>query len=241
MLPLFAQSELKDLIERVEQRTRLDFEAGVRMMQSKDILALGYMANLIRERKHGNKTYFAVLPESNRPQDHEFQKIIAHNQAIASNATYIYGQHEKAEDKVNHLLQFRELQDKNGSFLSFSPLPFLSNEIKVEGNMGLEGTTGFEDLRMLAVSRILLDNIDHIKAFWLFLGPKLAQVSLSFGVDDLDGQVVEDHASALAEKEQVMTKKSLIKMIHKARRQAIERDSLYQMITDYGREGGLSE
>lgn len=238
MLPLFTRSELKDLIEAVEQGMRLDFEAGVRLMKSKDVLALGYMANLIRERKHGNKTYFRVMSNDNELNDNEVFGILAQNQAIESNAAYIYEQQETAEEKVKHLLQFRELQDKFSGFLSFSPVPFLAKEVRVEGNMGLESTTGFEDLRMQAVSRILLDNIDHIKAYWLLLGPKLAQVSLAFGVDDLDGHVVKDKTSASDEKEQVITRKSLIKMIHKARRQAIERDSLYQIITDYGCEGG---
>lgn len=238
MLPLFTRSELKDLIETVEQGMRLDFEAGIRLMNSKDILALGYMANLIRERKHGNKTYFRVVRNDNALKDNDILGIIAQNQAIETNATYIYGQQETAEEKIKRLLQFRELQDKVGGFLSFSPVPFLAKEVKVEGNMGLESTTGFEDLRMHAVSRILLDNIDHIKAYWLLLGPKLAQVSLAFGVDDLDGYVVEDKASVSDEREQVITRKSMLKMIHKARRQAIERDSLYQMITDYGCEGG---
>lgn len=223
MLPLFAQSELKDLIEKVEQGVRLDFEAGVRMMQSKDILALGYMANLIRERKHGDKTYFSAEQDEPGFKIKDFQSILADNQAVASNASYIYGQKENAEAKINQLLRLRELQDKDGSFLSFSPVPYLAKGIKVEGNMGLESTTGFEDLRMLAVSRILLDNIDHIKAYWLLLGPKLAQVSLSFGVDELEGQVVEERAADLDEKEHVMTKNAMLKIIQKARRQAIER------------------
>ena len=104
--------------------------------------------------------------------------------------------------------------------------------------MGVQSTTGFEDLRMLAVSRILLDNFDHIKTFWLTLGPKLAQVSLNFGVDDLDGTVIDERSSETNEAKTAISKRVLIKMIHKAGRQAIERDTLYHVMNDYGWEGG---
>lgn len=92
---------------------------------------------------------------------------------------------------------------------------------------------------MLAVSRIMLDNFDHIKAFWMMLGPKLAQVSLNFGVDDLDGTVVQEriiHAAG-AETGQRMTKQALIHLIEKAGRLAVERDTLYQVRTIYGQGG----
>lgn len=234
MLPLFAQSELKDLIEKVEHSERLSFEAGVRLMKSKDILALGYMANLLRERKNGDYTYFCVNHPGLGNQD------VSPRQDRETTATMLYGQIETVEARINHLLQLRERQDKTGSFLTFIPLFCDPQNTKIEGNMGLESTTGFEDLRMLAVSRILLDNFDHIKASWRMLGPKLAQISMEFGVDDLDGTVTEENIipTTGTETEHVMSKKALIKLIHKAGRQPIERNTLYQVITDYGREGG---
>lgn len=239
MLPLFAQSELRDLIEKVEQGERLDFEAGVRLMKSKDILALGYMANLVRERKNGDQTYFIV----NRNRDDNNVSVdmeITQRLCEPTNASMVYGQSETVEERVNQLLQLRKLQDEQGGFLTFIPMPYYPEGTKLEGNMGVESSTGFEDLRMVAVSRILLDNFDHIKVFWIMLGPKLAQVSLKFGVDDLDGTVVEERIMEAAgvEPEQVMLKKSLIKMIHKAGRHAIERDTLYQVIVDYGCKEG---
>lgn len=252
MLSLFAQSELKDLIEKVENGERLDFKAGVRLMKSKDILALGYMANLLRERKNGDQTYFMVdrcinpmdLRTKEVPGAHwlEIQNV-DYRLGMEANAAMIYGQNETMEEQIDQLLHLREFQDKTGELLTFAPVPFYTHEQKFEGNMGVDSTTGFEDLRMLAVSRILLDNFNHIKAFWMLLGPKLAQVSLKFGVDDLEGTVVEvKNVQAIgAENEQAMSKKAIIKMIHRAGRHAIERDTLYQVVMDYGHEGGQNK
>lgn len=96
--------------------------------------------------------------------------------------------------------------------------------------MGVGTTTGFEDLKMLAISRILLDNFDHIKAFWMMLGHKLAQVSQAFGVDDLDGNVVEEQIIVGTEASQAISKRALIHMIQKAGRDAVERDTLYRVL-----------
>lgn len=263
MLSLFVRSELKDLIDKVEQGKRLGFEDGVRLMTSKDILALGYMANLIREQKNEDRTYFIVNRSSDSAKGDfnssalslaEIQKaahaaagerwLEVHEAAYRlekrTYATMLYGHIETAEERVNHILQLRSLQDKIGGFLTFVPLPVLPIDPLFEGSMGVQSTTGFEDLRMLSVSRILLDNVDHIKAFWIVLGPKLAQVSLNFGVDDLDGLVVEERYNNYegAKNEQSMSLRILLKMINKAGRQAIERDSFYQVLKDYGGKGG---
>lgn len=221
MSSLFDQSELKDLIEKVERGERLDFNAGIRMINSQDILALGYMANLVRERKNGNRTYFKVTGHMNYPNIYsdlgdsddlseihlmgkmniseerylEIQEA-AHRTGMFTNATMFYGSDESTEERIEYLLKLRELQDRTGGFLSFMPHSY-------------ENSTGFEDLKILSVSRILLDNVNHIKAFCNVLGPKLTQVSLNFGVDDLDNHL--------------MTKQALIHLIEKARREAVER------------------
>jgi len=333
MPSLFAQSKLSDLLEKVEKGERLDVEAGVRMMDSQDILALGYMANLVCKRKNGNQTYFIV----NRHLDHtnnlqaftlEIEEIVtaarnvrqeaiteinveselsselpfdyyiamlqrvkrilpqvcirsftalevdyftqttglsvtevlqrlieagldsllgsgsevfsprvraespekkvsiarwleiqesAHRLGMRTSATILYGHSESTEERIDHLLQLRTLQDKTGGFQTFIPYPFYPKTTKFEGTMGVGSTTGFEDLKMLAVSRILLDNFDHIQASWIMLGPKLAQVSLAFGVDDL-------------ETSQAMSKRALIHVIQKAGRDAVERDTLYRVL-----------
>ena len=240
MLSLFNRSELRDLIEKVELGERLGYEAGVRLMKSKDILALGYMANLIRERKNGDRTYFTVNHPVNYMNIYEEAAQGSSGIEERTNAMMIYGQTETLEERVKQLLHLRAIQDRKGEFLTFNPLPFHPKNSQIEGSMGVQSTTGFEDLRMLSVSRILLDNIDHIKTFWLTLGPKLAQVSLNFGVDDLDGTVIEERSKQTTDAmtEQAMSKRMLIKMIHKAGRQAIEKDTLYHVLNDYGWEGG---
>ncbi|CAA7601742.1 7,8-didemethyl-8-hydroxy-5-deazariboflavin synthase [Acididesulfobacillus acetoxydans] len=364
---LFARSELADLIEKVERGVRLDFDEGVRLMKSKDILALGCMANLVRERKNADTTYFIVNRHINHtnvcvnlckfcaygvregdpeaftlsleeiesaarkaaaenvsevhvvgglnpalPFDYyleilrRIKRILpdvclqaftavevdyftqitglsvaqvlrelmqagldslpgggaevfsprvralicekkisgerwleiqaeAHRLGMRTNATMLYGHVENAEERIDHLLQLRKLQDQTHGFLTFIPLPFYPKNTQLEGNMGVGSTTGFEDLRMLAAARIFLDNFDHIKSFWIMLGPKLAQVSLSFGVDDLDGTVVEEriiHAAG-AETGQVMAKETLIRLIQKAGRTPVERDTLYRVRKSY--------
>jgi len=217
LLSLFASSELFDLIEKVEKGERLDYDAGVRMMKSQDILALGYMANIVREQKNGNQTYFIVN------QQFDYTNIHA--------ATMSYGNMESPEERIDHLLRLRTQQDQTREFLSFIPLSYYPKETKLEGTMGVGTTTGLEDLKMLAISRILLDNFEHIKAYWIMLGLKLTQVSLAFGVDDLEGNVVEDRISHTGETEisQVITKRVMIHMIQKAGRDASERDTLYHV------------
>jgi aminodeoxyfutalosine synthase len=315
MSSLYAQSELKDLIKKVENDERLDSEAGVRMMNSQDILALGYMANLVCERKNGNHTYFIMTRQMNYtdavielpnqrdlselhligefnqelPFEHYLEilaklkqslpgveiqaftayeidyftqmtklsiteileqlrhaglnslsgsraevfsgpegtklgvrnvseqryleiQAAAHSLGIRTCATMFYGQGESAKDHIDHLLKLRELQDKTGGFLSFMPLSYFPVGTDQEEMMETGNSTGFEDLKMLAISRILLDNVDHIKAFWVVLGPKLTQVALAFGVDVIDSQV--------------MAKRVLIHLIGKAGREAVERESL---------------
>ncbi len=214
MPSLFALSELFDLIEKVEKGERLNRDAGVRMMNSQDILALGYMANIVRERKNGNQTYFSVNRQINNIN--------------VRDATMLYGDMKSTEERIDHLLQLRARQDQTGEFLSFIPLSVDPKEVGVVGTMGVETTTGIEDLKMLAISRILLDNFDHLKASWIMLGLKLTQVSLAFGVDDLEGEVVEKRISHSAEAEasQVITKRAMIHMIQKAGRDAVECDEL---------------
>jgi len=109
---------------------------------------------------------------------------IAHELGLRSNATMLYGHIETIEERVDHVLRLRELQDETGGFLSFIPLAFNAEHTFLEK---LGEPSGFTDLKVFAVSRLLLDNIPHLKAHWTTIGLKLAQVALSFGVDDLGG------------------------------------------------------
>lgn len=157
----------------------------------------------------------------------------AHGLGMRTNATMLYGHVETVEERVDHLLKLREAQDRTGGFLTFIPLAFHPQNTGLEP-MGLSGTTGYDDLKALAVARLILDNFDHIKAFWIMIGPKLAQVSLSFGVDDLDGTVVEEKIAhdAGAATDQFMSKSEIVRMIKAAGRVPVERDTLYNVIEE---------
>ncbi len=356
--PIIEDRRLQPIYEKVYHNQRLSFEDGVALYRSADILAVGYMANLVRERIHGNVTYFNVNRHINPtdvcvascklcafgkkardpkaytmsldqvyetagrgyseavsefhivgglhpeltldwycemlrglkqrfPQAHlkaftaieigwfakrekitieetlrrmrdaglgslpgggaeifhpEVREIIcdgkldadewievhriAHRMGIKSNCTMLYGHVEKPFHKVDHLMRLRALQDETGGFNAFIPLAY-----HPENNyMGLKyHTTGTDDLRHIATSRLVLDNIPHIKAYWIMISPKLAQVALRFGADDLDGTVVEEtiYHMAGAGTPQQMTRAELERIVRLAGFEPIERDTLY--------------
>lgn len=360
---LFADGELADIKEKVLAGERLSKEDGLRLYRSNNLLAIGYLADIVRKRKNGDKTYFIVnrhinhtnvcenlcklcafgrkadapgaftltldeveakakecnglkvseihivgglnpelkldyyvemlkrvrraapgaviqsftaveidylarthnipvrdvllelqragldsLPGggaeifSQRVRDKICEKKIsgqrwlevhevAHSIGMRTNATMLYGHIETIEERIDHLIQLRELQDRTGGFLTFITFPFHSKNTAME-NWELTNTTGYEDLKTLAISRLMLDNFDHIKAFWIMLGPKLSQISLSFGVDDLDGTVVEEKImhDAGAETAQFMAKNKLINLIKAAGKCPVERDTLYNVL-----------
>jgi len=367
MNELFASSELKDIIAKVEAEERLSFEDGVRLFRSHDLLAVGYMANLVRRRKNGDAAYFisnrhinytnicvnrcklcAFGVDKDSPEaymldlDEVENKIsdlrqsglseihivgglnpdlpfayflemlsrikralpavtlqaftaveidyfaqvtglgvrqvlqalqqaglgslpgggaeifservrgqicakkvsgkrwleimeTAHSLGMRTNATMLYGHVETVEERVAHLLSLRELQDRTGGFLTFAPFAFHPKNTALETQVGMKLTTGFEDLKVLAIARLLLDNFDHIKAFWIQIGLKLAQVSLSFGVDDLDGTVIEEqitHAAG-AETGNALTREQLVNLIRTAGFKPRQRDTLYNIVENF--------
>ena len=140
-----------------------------------------------------------------------------HQAGLKSNATMLYGHVESFEERVDHMRRLRELQDRTGGFQVFIPLAF-QNENTLLNVGGSHGTNGVDDLKTLAVARIYLDNFDNIKAYWVMLGEKIAQVSLSFGVNDLDGTVVEEKIGhdAGASSPQSMSKEDIIALIRKS-------------------------
>ena len=139
----------------------------------------------------------------------------AHRLGIPSNATMLYGHVETVEDRVDHLLRLRELQDETGGFVTFIPLAFQPWEAPA---MKLPETTGFDDLKAIAVARLLLDNVPHVKSYWIMITPRLAQVGLSFGADDIDGTVTEEKIAhdAGAQTPQVMTVQELVRLVREA-------------------------
>lgn len=152
-----------------------------------------------------------------------------HRMGIHSNATMLYGHIETLEERVDHLGRLRELQDETGGFNCFIPLAF-HPEHTVYAH--LPTTTGMDDLKTIAVSRLMLDNFPHIKAYWVTLTPSLAQIALRFGADDLDGTIIEERIihGAGTPTSLGMTRASIEKLIRDAGRTPVERDTLYNPV-----------
>jgi len=353
---------LKPILEKVEAGRRLSYDDGVTLYRTSDILSVGYMANLVRERLHGSVTYFNVNRHINPtdvcvascrlcafgkrvrdpkaytmsleevwhragegwteavtefhivgglhpeltldwycemlrglkdrfPQVHlkaftmvevgylaqrakisvrevlerlrdagmdslpgggaeifcdRVRRIIcdhkitgeqwletartAHLLGLRSNCTMLYGHIENDEDRADHLVKLRELQDETGGFVTFIPLAFHPDNTALQH---ISKTTGFADIKNIAVARLMLDNIPHIKAYWIMMTPRIAQVALRFGADDIDGTVVEEkiYHDAGATTTQSLRRGELLQLIRKAGREPVERDTLYRPVT----------
>jgi aminodeoxyfutalosine synthase len=359
--PVFEDARLLPVLEKVQRQERLGYEDGLLLYRSHDLLAIGYMANLVRERMHGNVTYFNVNRHINPtdvcvascklcafgkkakdpaaytmsledvwaraaqgaaegvtelhivgglhpeltvdwycdmlrglkqrfPQIHlkaftmvevaylarrfripleevlrrlreagldsmpgggaeifsgRVRRIIcdhkidgdewlevarlAHRMGIRSNCTMLYGHIETEEDRVDHLLRLRALQDETGGFVTFIPLAFHPDNTPLHH---LPQTTGFQDLKNIAVARLLLDNIPHIKAYWVMMTPKIAQIAQRFGADDIDGTVIEEriYHDAGATTSQGLRRSELLRLIRAAGREPVERDTEYRRV-----------
>jgi aminodeoxyfutalosine synthase len=357
----FEDRRLEPIREKVEAGTRLSFEDGLTLFRTNDLLALGYLANIVRERLHGDVTWFNVNRHINPtdvcvascrlcafgkqkrdpraytmsldqvwevagkgwseaitefhivgglhpeltldwycrmlrglkeryPQIHlkaftmveigyfarrerktprevlvqlreagmdsmpgggaeifneRVRRIIcdhkltgdewletartAHELGLHSNCTMLYGHIENEEDRVDHLVKLRALQDDTHGFVTFIPLAFHPENTALSH---IPKTTGFDDLKNIAAARLMLDNIPHIKAYWVMMTPKIAQVALRFGADDIDGTVVEekiyhDAGSTVA---QSLRRGELLRLIRLAGRTPMERDTLYRPV-----------
>jgi aminodeoxyfutalosine synthase len=160
----------------------------------------------------------------------------AHELGLRSNATMLYGHIETAEEVIEHLLRLRDLQDETGGFLAFIPLAFHPQHTQLHGEVP-PGTTAFQDLRAIAIARLMLDNFPHVKVFWIMVGLKLAQVALSFGADDIDGTVIEEritHAAG-AETPEALSEQELVRVIEEAGFAPFRRDTLYNPVGAHGR------
>ena len=157
---------------------------------------------------------------------------LAHELGLESNATMLYGHIESSPDRVDHLLQLRHLQDQTHGFQTFIPLAFHPAHTELGKRVPWKETSGFMDLKNVAVARLLLDNFPHIKAYWIMMTPRVAQVALCFGADDLDGTVVEEkiYHDAGAKTPQGMTRQQIIRLIREAGQEPFERDTLYRPV-----------
>jgi len=154
----------------------------------------------------------------------------AHEVGLKSNATMLYGHVENDEDRVDHLLKLRALQDETHGFQTFIPLAFHPENTPLQH---LSTTTGMADLKQIAIGRLVLDNFPHIKSYWQMVTPKMAQITLRFGADDIDGTVVEEkiYHDAGATTPQGLRRQDLIRLITEAGRVPFERDTLYRPVT----------
>lgn len=359
--PIIDDARLKPIADKVRAGERLSFDDGVMLFRSPDLLSIGWMANVVRERLHGDRTYFNVNRHINPtdvcvascklcafgkrkkdptaytwsldeiwhragegwsesitefhivgglhpeltldwycemlrglkqrfPQVHlkaftmveiaylarrdkrtihdtlvklrdsgmdsmpgggaeifseRVRRIIcdhkidggewidvarqAHKLGIKSNCTMLYGHVETEEDRVDHLVRLRSLQDETGGFQTYIPLAFHPDNTALHH---VDRTTGFDDLKNIAVARLLLDNIEHIKAYWIMMTPRIAQIAQRFGADDIDGTVVEEkiYHDAGATTSQSLRRGELLRLITEAGRVPFERDTLYRAV-----------
>jgi aminodeoxyfutalosine synthase len=164
---------------------------------------------------------------------------VAHRLGMATNATMLYGHIETFEHRVDHMLRLRALQDESATSLArlqaFIPLAFHPDG---NGMKNLPAPTGIDDLRTLAVSRLMMDNVPHIKAYWVSMTPKIAQVGLRFGADDLDGTIVHEtiYSAAGSTSPSGLGYDQLVRLIREAGRTPIERDTLYNVVREHAKE-----
>ena len=216
-------------LARVERTTPREVllalkEAGLTSMPGggAEVFSSGVRAT-IAERKLSGEEYLAV-------------HRTAHELGIPTNCTMLYGHVETAEDRVEHLSMLRALQDDTGGFLTYIPLAYHPDNNELGEQLGRTGTatTGYEDLKALAVGRLFLDNVPHIKTHWPMVTPFLSQIALSFGCDDVEGTVVYEriYHQAGATTAMHMPYAELVRLIQGAGRRPVERNSLYEAVRE---------
>jgi aminodeoxyfutalosine synthase len=199
-------------------------EAGLTSMPGggAEVFSKGVRAT-IAERKLSGEEYLAVHRE-------------AHRLGIPTNCTMLYGHVETAEDRIEHLSMLRALQDETGGFLTYIPLAYHPDNNELGEQLGRTGTatTGYEDLKAIAVGRLFLDNVPHVKTHWPMVTPFLSQIALSFGCDDVEGTVVYEriYHQAGATTEMHMPYAELVRLIQGAGRRPVERNSLYEPLRE---------
>ncbi len=158
----------------------------------------------------------------------------AHQLGMHSNATILYGQIEKYQHRIHHMERLRKLQDKTGGFNTFIPLKFRNRDNEMSH---VKESSIIEDMKMYAVARLYLDNFPHLKAYWPMLGRQSAQLSLSFGVNDIDGTIDDStkiySMAGSEEQSPAMSTAQLVALIKQVKRRPVERDTLYNVIRDY--------
>ena len=182
-------------------------------------------AEILTDRVHD-----ALFPKKETAEEWLQTAKTAHRVGLPTNATMLYGHIETVEERVIHLMKLREAQDETGGFLTFIPLAFSSRGTRLAH---IPPTTGYLDLKAIAIGRLMLDNFPHVKAFWMMITPPVAQAAQWYGADDVDGTIVEyeiTHEIAEDSAQQQLTQRQLVQMILEAGRDPVERDPLYNVI-----------
>jgi len=218
-------------IARIEKMSRADVlialrEAGLDTMPGGGAETFSAaVRDVIADKKLGGADYIDV-------------HRTAHQLGIRTNCTMLYGHVETIEDRLQHLQMLRDLQDETGGFLAYIPLAYHPDDNELGKTLNRQGTasTGFDDLRNLAVGRLFLDNFEHIKSHWIMVTSAVSQIALHFGVNDIEGTVVREkiyHAVG-AHTPQGMTLPQLLKLIRGAGKRPAERDSFYNVLREFG-------
>jgi aminodeoxyfutalosine synthase len=154
---------------------------------------------------------------------------IAHSVGLKSNATMLYGHIETLPERVEHLIRLRELQDETGGFFSFIPLAFDPQNTQLSH---VARSTGVDDLKTIAIARLMLDNFPHVKAFWMMITPPIAQLGLRYGANDLDGTIMNYEITHVIDRsdKQLLTMEQMLELIREAGRVPVERDALYNVV-----------
>ena len=218
-------------IDYFSKKFRLSVEEVLRQFQAVGLVALpGGGAEVFSERVRK-----ALFPfKLGAPRWLEIHRI-AHRMGIPTNATLLYGHMETHQERVDHMLKLRALQDETKGFMSFIPLAYQPGNTKVV----VRQASAIEDLKTIAISRLLLDNFPHIKAYWVTMGEESASVALHFGADDIDGTIGEERIMHAAEAGSPvsLTRDRLVELIRESGCTPVERDALYQEIP----RSGISE
>ena len=214
-------------IDFFSKKFRLTIEQVLRQLQEVGLVALpGGGAEVFSE--HVRKALFPF--KIGAPRWLEIHKI-AHQLGIPTNSTLLYGHMETYEERVDHMLKLRALQDETNGFMSFIPLAYQPGNTKVVSRQA----SSIEDLKTIAIARLLLDNFSHIKAYWVTMGEEIASVALHFGADDIDGTIGEErimHAADAASPVS-LTRGRLIELIRETGCTPVERDALYRTLQIY--------
>jgi aminodeoxyfutalosine synthase len=176
-----------------------------------------------------DRVHDAIFPLKLAPAEWLDWARAAHRAGLRSNCTMLYGHVETPAERIEHLLKVRDLQDETGGFLTFIPLAFHPENTELSD---LPLTTGICDLKQIAIARLMLDNFDHVKSFWIMVTPQVSQLSLWYGADDVDGTIIREeitHAAG-ARTPQALTRAELVEMIREAGREPVERDALYRVV-----------